>query len=316
MKKFLYIFYICLLSFKADAEVFVIADELNFGKFVQVNGDTSTIIIDANGLRTMFGAVNASNIPPKEGRLTFVSDNTTYTSKENKFVLNPKNQESLPHCMASIKNLTFSNQENVIGQETTSSVSTGIGATLELGGYCKEGLYTGSLMLDYEHIISLNNTEETSSNNVVMLNFAFEVEEPLSANVKQDMFFGTYILPSTDATIVLNPNGANIQNISVVGTKQPHGATVEIEGVSNRSVSISFSADEVYLTHSKDEDATPLKADNFTLYPAGIIRLPDLGETVSAKKDVFVGATLHVPQSTAPGEYKGNVTLTFLYNYE
>ncbi len=315
MKKFLYIICFCFLSFNVRAETLVLSEELNFGKFVQVNGNTSTITIDANGLRTMVGAVNASSKPPQEGRLTFVVDNAQYTTEENKFILNPTSQGNLPHCSASIKNLTFNNQEAIINSETNSSVTTGVGATLELGGYCKEGYYTGSLVVDYEHVVSLDNTE-SSSNKMVLVPFAFEVEEPLSATVKKHMNFGSYISPKEDATIVLTPDGAIVRNISAVGTTQPHGATIEVEGVSNRSVSINFETEETLLTNDNNENPVSLRADNFTLYPGKTIRLPDMGETVSSKQEVFVGATLHVPQNTPPGEYKGNIIITFLYNYD
>ena len=193
-------------------------------------------------------------------------------------------------------------------------VSSGVGATLEIKGFCKEGLYTGTLVLNYEHIINQNSFDAPSSNEAVMLPFVFEVEEPLSLSVKKDVFFGTYISPGVDATVVISPEGVNAKNIVAVGTKQPHGAVVEVEGVSNRSVVLNFGAEEIYLSNSQNEDAQPLKVNKFTAYPSNTVFLPDMGSSISAKQDVFIGATLNVPKNTPPGEYKGNVIITFLYN--
>ena len=319
MKKYFYIlslmFFSCNAS--ADAEVFA-TGTLNFGKFVQI-GNSSTIIISVDSQRILNnGAIEALSTNTHSATIT-TYDSLHYTEGipgEIKF--NQTKQASLGYCSASITNLQFST--TTINTSQNNNVS--VGATLNVDGYCKKGLYKGDIDIDYQLTIDGN-----SANKLVRVPFEFEVEEPLSISKSDSngvLDFGTYIAPSEDSTVTVNASGVSYTgNVVNVGTKLPTCANMTVSGVSSRVVQMIFDEPSLYLYLNGDSGVSAkLVATNFTVNNDSVsgsggtsynFQLPTTNNA-QANKNLAVGATLYIPKAAAAGQYSGSVGITFIYN--
>ena len=253
-KKVLYASCFALISMPAFADptpdgITVTSEQtLSFGKFAQTSKN-STVMVDSTGSVSYGGGAVASSAyasyyTPQEGRLVFSYNDRVSTYGDNtpgntEITLTQESSVNASGCSANIGPLTFTDNGKVaiVGSEG-GSASTGVGATLTLSGYCKEGSYSGVITVNYEYV-----KNDTSFIRAVRVPYSFEVEEPLAAGVGDDMNFGMWIAPSEASTIVLpaSTSGPEVTKGSMiqVGNKA-HPATVSVKGVGGRSVSISM----------------------------------------------------------------------------
>ena len=321
MRKILYTLAFCLLSFNAkavDENVFA-TGTLNFGKFVQI-GTSSVVIMSTSSQRTLSsGAIDALS-PDKHSATLNTYTKPTYNNGTipSEIQFNQTKQADLGYCSASITNLQFSTTTINTAQNTNVSV----GATLNINGYCKEGIYRGDIDIAYQLTI-----DGVATDKIVRVPFEFEIEEPLSVSKAAeggDMDFGMWITPSEDSTITISSGGLSTTgNIVRVGAKTPHCANIIASGVMNRRVQMTFDAASMYLYLSGDTNSSSkLLVDHFTVDSNDVagadgtvysFYLPATGNA-QATKNLAVGATLTVPAGTASGTYTGSINVTFIYN--
>lgn len=291
---------------------------INFGKFVQL-GNSSRVIMSISGERTLdSGALPALSTDTHSATITKYNSLHYNNGIPAQIDFNQTKQAALGYCSASITNLQFSTTTI----NTSENTNVSVGATLNINGYCKEGIYRGDIDIDYRLTI-----DGVSSDKLVRVPFEFEIEEPLSVEKSAetgDMDFGMYITPSEDSTITLSSSGLTTTgNIASVGSKSPHCANLVVSGVSSRLVQMTFDDSSMWLYLSGNTNSSSkLLVNNFTVNSVSvsgnggrshIFQLPATS-TAEAEKALAVGATLTVPKDTAAGTYTGSINVTFIYN--
>ena len=277
MKKTIYVLCFCLLSFEVRAEDArrwdCITETLDFGKFVQLDSNEATVTVSVDNRtvsKSYSGNVITTTDVIKDSSMRFVHTyNGTPISQEGvqSLVLNPEvTGNSSSYCSANISNVTFDTPSALSGitlSENT-EVDVGVGATLTVSHYCKEGSYSGAFVISY----GVGNDEASKTYYPVRIPFTFEVIEPLSVtkdNTNSDMNFGMYITPTEEAYITLTSSGVTTSGGSITSVGQAgHGATLNVSGVQNRSVLMDFGQTSMYLYLNGNDTTHKLLVNNFT----------------------------------------------------
>jgi hypothetical protein len=134
-----------------------------------------------------------------------------------------------------------------------------------------------------------------------------EVMTPLSIiSVNGGTLAFGQIVPLSGGTVTVSPEGMRTSSggVQVIQASSVSAAQFQVGGAAGRSFSI-FLPSSITISNGKDS----MTVDDFTSNPSSSSVLDSIG-----KRDLSIGATLHVKQNQSDGNYSGSFTVTVAYN--